>query len=187
MKAIKMLMMVALTIFSVALFAQDTTKQKSKMKMEQMKYSCPMHSDVTSNKPGKCTKCGMDMTKMKKDKMKMSAMKTYACPKHQDVTSDKPGKCSKCSMDMTKMKKDKMEMSALKTYECPMHPDVTSDKPGKCSKCKMDMKEKAAVEYACPMKCEGDKTYDKAGKCPKCGIDLKEKAEKKDDHSGHNH
>ncbi|WP_436536541.1 heavy metal-binding domain-containing protein [Klebsiella pneumoniae] len=24
-------------------------------------YSCPMHSDVTSNKPGKCSKCGMDL------------------------------------------------------------------------------------------------------------------------------
>ena len=37
---------------------------KEKMKMEVMKiYSCPMHSDVTSNKPGKCTKCGMDLKK----------------------------------------------------------------------------------------------------------------------------
>ena len=45
MKAIKMLMMAALTIVSVSLFAQDSTKQKAKapkQKMEQMKYSCPM-------------------------------------------------------------------------------------------------------------------------------------------------
>jgi hypothetical protein len=43
MKAIKMLMMAALTIVSVSLFAQDSTKHKSKCKkMEQMKYSCPM-------------------------------------------------------------------------------------------------------------------------------------------------
>jgi hypothetical protein len=26
-------------------------------------YSCPMHSDVTSNKAGKCPKCGMALTK----------------------------------------------------------------------------------------------------------------------------
>ena len=40
MKAIKTLMMAALTIVSVSLFAHDSTKQKSKMlklKMEQMK------------------------------------------------------------------------------------------------------------------------------------------------------
>ncbi len=187
MKAIKMLMMAALTIFSVAVFAQDTTKQKSKMKMEQMKYSCPMHPEVTSKKPGKCSKCRMDLTKSKKEQMKMEVMKMYSCPMHADVTSDKPGKCSKCGMDMTKMKKDKMEMSAMKTYACPMHPDVTSDKAGKCSKCGMDLKEMPAVTYACPMQCEGDKTYDKPGKCPKCGMDLKEKTEKKDDHSGHKH
>ena len=92
MKAIKMLMMAALTIFSVALFAQDKTKQKSKMKMEQMKYSCPMHPEVTSNKPGKCSKCGMDLTKSKNMKMKMEGMKMYNCPMHPEVSSDKPGK-----------------------------------------------------------------------------------------------
>ena len=24
-------------------------------------YTCPMHNDVTSDKPGKCPKCGMDL------------------------------------------------------------------------------------------------------------------------------
>lgn len=156
MKAIKMMMMAALTILSVAVFAQDSTAKKMKApkhKMEKMKYSCPMHADVVSDKPGKCTKCAMDLTKSEKEKMKMKVMKTYVCPMHLDVTSDKPGKCSKCGMDM----KEK------------------------------EMKETA---FACPMKCEGDKTYAKEGKCPKCGMDLKEvkkKAEKKDDHSGHQH
>ena len=26
-------------------------------------YTCPMHPDVTSDKPGKCSKCGMDLVK----------------------------------------------------------------------------------------------------------------------------
>lgn len=26
-------------------------------------YSCPMHPEVTSDKPGKCSKCGMDLVK----------------------------------------------------------------------------------------------------------------------------
>ncbi|MEP7255505.1 MAG: heavy metal-binding domain-containing protein, partial [Ferruginibacter sp.] len=45
-------------------------------------YSCPMHADVTSDKPGKCSKCGMDLTKSKKTEMKMEAMKMYSCPMH---------------------------------------------------------------------------------------------------------
>ena len=136
MKAIKMLMMAALTIFSVAVFAQDSTKQKSKMKMEQMKYSCPMHPEITSKKPGKCSKCGMDLTKSKKEQMKMEVMKMYSCPMHSDVTSDKPGKCSKCGMDLK-------EIPAV-AYACPMkcEGDKTYDKSGKCPVCGMALKEK---------------------------------------------
>jgi hypothetical protein len=28
-------------------------------------YACPMHKDITSDKPGKCSKCGMELEKMK--------------------------------------------------------------------------------------------------------------------------
>jgi hypothetical protein len=38
-------------------------KKKSTKKMEAMNYSCPMHPEVTSDKPGKCPKCGMDLVK----------------------------------------------------------------------------------------------------------------------------
>ena len=36
---------------------------KSGKKMAMMNYSCPMHKEVVSNKPGKCPKCGMDLVK----------------------------------------------------------------------------------------------------------------------------
>ncbi len=35
-------------------------------KMESASYTCSMHPDVTSDKPGKCSKCGMDLVKKKK-------------------------------------------------------------------------------------------------------------------------
>jgi predicted RNA-binding Zn-ribbon protein involved in translation (DUF1610 family) len=106
MNPFKMIMIAALNIFSVAVFAQDTTKQKPKMqepKMQQVKYSCPMHPDVTSNKPGKCPKCGMDLVRSEKKQMKMA--KTYTCSMHPEVSSDKPGKCPKCGMDLIEKKK----------------------------------------------------------------------------------
>ena len=32
-------------------------------KMAAMTYTCPMHAEVTADKPGKCPKCGMNLVK----------------------------------------------------------------------------------------------------------------------------
>ena len=99
-----MLMVATLTILSVSVFAQDSTKHAMKTRKDSITYTCPMHPDVMSNKPGKCPKCGMTLTASKKEQMKMEVMKIYTCPMHPDVTSDKPGKCSKCGMDLVEKK-----------------------------------------------------------------------------------
>ncbi len=180
MKSFKMLMMAALTILSVSVFAQstpsqsgDTTAQKiKKQKTEKAKYTCPMHPDVVMNEPGKCSKCGMDLAKTKKEQMKMEVMKTYTCPMHPDMTSDTPGKCPKCQSKMNLTQKEQMKMEVMKTYTCPMHPGVTSNKSGKCPNCGMAMKEVAATTqtWACPM--HPEVTSDKPGKCSKCRMNL---------------
>jgi hypothetical protein len=42
-------------------------------------------------------------------------------------------------------------------------------------------------QYACPMRCEGDKTYEEAGTCPVCKMDLKEVSMMEADSTGHDH
>jgi hypothetical protein len=133
-------------------------------------YSCSMHPDVKSDKPGKCSKCGNALALTPKEKMKMDVVAMYACPMHPDVTSDMAGKCVKCSMDLTEM-----------AYSCPTHPNVVMDKPGKCPKCRTTLnltpKEKMKIEamklVTCPM--HADVTSSKPGKCSKCGMDLTKK------------
>jgi len=68
----------------------------------KVSYTCPMHPDVVSDKPGKCPKCGMDLVAKNQE----PAVK-YTCPMHPDVLSDKPGKCPKCGMNLVPMKPDK--------------------------------------------------------------------------------
>ncbi|MEO7533502.1 MAG: DUF6799 domain-containing protein [Ferruginibacter sp.] len=52
----------------------DCMDMNGKMCTDKMKemsaamYSCPMHPEVTSNKPGKCSKCGMALVKKKMPK-----------------------------------------------------------------------------------------------------------------------
>ena len=109
----------AFIISSMTIFAQEKAGKKDTATHVTL-YTCPMHPDVTSDKPGKCPKCGMDLTLSKKEQMKMEVMKLYTCPMHPDVVSDKPGKCPKCGMEMTqkktspgkkmKMKKDSTEV-----------------------------------------------------------------------------
>lgn len=83
------------------------------------KYVCPMHPDVTSDKPGVCSKCNMnlvsdddteDKTNDDHDHGSPSATahdSVYACPMHPDVTSDKPGMCPKCHMALEKTKRSR--------------------------------------------------------------------------------
>ena len=58
--------------------AQETTTKKNATEQQVVnKYTCPMHTDVVNDKPGKCPKCGMALEKKgtKKDGMhKMHAM-----------------------------------------------------------------------------------------------------------------
>ena len=107
-----------LIIFSLAItgvistFAQSTKDVQPKNKIDtatKTVYACGMHPDVTSDKPGRCAKCGMELVaqKVKVDKQ------YYTCSMHPNVISDKPGKCPKCGMDLVKKKEsvshDKMK------------------------------------------------------------------------------
>lgn len=71
-------------------------------------YTCVMHPEVQSDKPGKCPKCGMDL--VLKDgaagpQEHEHAKPDYTCVMHPEVSSDKPGKCPKCGMDLVPREK----------------------------------------------------------------------------------
>ena len=68
-------------------------------------YTCPMHPEVITNKPGKCPKCGMTLVTVEAKKVKEAIADVYTCTMHPEVISDKPGKCPKCGMTLVKVKK----------------------------------------------------------------------------------
>lgn len=44
---------------------KETTKETTTTKPVAVKYTCPEHHDVVTNKPGKCPKCGMTLVAKK--------------------------------------------------------------------------------------------------------------------------
>jgi predicted small lipoprotein YifL len=65
----------ASTDTSAKMVAMDTTKMPmDTMKMSSttstVKYTCRMHPEVISDKPGKCPKCGMQLVEVKSTEMR---------------------------------------------------------------------------------------------------------------------
>ena len=85
-------------------------------------YTCSMHPEIKSDKPGQCPVCNMELV--------VKAMPLYTCSMHPEVVSSAPGKCPKCGMAL--------ELKSA-PYSCPMHPEVTSMTPGNCPKCGMKL------------------------------------------------
>lgn len=78
-------------------------------------YSCSMHPEVQSSKPGKCPKCGM----------KLVAQKPPAASEQTAPPQTQPGGRT---------------LEVLRTpdeYTCTMHPEIRTTAPGKCPKCGM--------------------------------------------------
>ena len=58
-------------------------------------YFCPMHPDVTRDRPGDCPQCGMALEKATSSREKKTV---YTCPMHPEIKQDHPGNCPKCGM-----------------------------------------------------------------------------------------
>lgn len=60
--------LLALSIFATLSACNNSTPKNSPVTSEVAKkeiYTCPMHPEVQSDKPGKCPKCGMELVKKK--------------------------------------------------------------------------------------------------------------------------
>ncbi len=125
-----------MTLYSFAIAQQDMKGidmlQKEKPKqMQPTTYTCPMHPEIHSTKPGNCPKCGMKLVKEKP-----KAVKKQVVQKH----------------DGMQMPENSMQNQQPLTYTCPMHPEIHSTKPGNCPKCGMKLvKEKPKAVMPAPV------------------------------------
>jgi P-type Cu+ transporter len=72
-------------------------------------WTCPMHPEIVSSKPGSCPKCGMALVPMV-----LPAAPEYTCPMHPEIRSPKPGSCPKCGMALVPAAGEKEDDSELR-------------------------------------------------------------------------
>ncbi len=82
-------------------------------------YTCPMHPEITQDKPGSCPICGMNLVIVEKSEEESNQkiitavkdapkiqhqLQKYTCPMHPHILRDAPGKCPICGMKLEPVK-----------------------------------------------------------------------------------
>lgn len=74
-----LLLIAAFVAVGVGFAPQEKAEKKEVTTKNAEVYSCPMHPDVKSDKPGECPKCKMTLEKMTKKAEMKSGMKGSCC------------------------------------------------------------------------------------------------------------
>ena len=97
--------------------------------------SCPMHPDVISAEPGRCSRCGMDLEERAGSRAELAEL--YEEHAHRGEQDHEHGGPSS-------------EAPSAGEYTCPMHPEIVSGEPGRCPVCGMFLQKAAAEDEEQP-------------------------------------
>ena len=144
----KLSLLTAVLFVAIGAFAQhdmknmpgmDTVKKVSKQVMQPASYTCVMHPEIHSSKPGNCPKCGMKLIKEKPKPVKQKAMQgNQKMNMPMDTANKKASHMAGMDMKMDSskeymmnMESMQMNMSAAPTYTALSKKFITNNTPPK--------------------------------------------------------
>jgi len=104
------------TLAAITAANAQVPEKKTKAETQNPTFACSMHPEQTSQSPGTCPKCGMELVKItekeyihstKGSQARMEKHTKYVCSE-DGSTSDKPGTCPKCGKERTKTDTEEM-------------------------------------------------------------------------------
>src|SRR4051812_38192226 len=78
---------------AAALAARTQPPASAAAELPPVTWVCPMHPEEVDSKPNKCSKCGMQLERVRLDQ-------EFSCPLHTQIVSAKGGKCPICQRDL---------------------------------------------------------------------------------------
>ncbi len=117
--------------FAAGAFGNEITDFEAPALEIRVEYTCPMHPEVISDKPGNCPKCGMVLMPVETDASGGHAGHTAMESEATMSQHTTPAQALK-TQDHSKH-----ASAEAAQYTCPMHPEVVSAEPGSCPKCGM--------------------------------------------------
>lgn len=96
----------------------------------QQRYTCPMHPEITQDKPGNCPKCGMNLVQVN-----AKAGEEHPQQQQKEKETEKYSEQEQHTAPIVNITKAK----GFQKFTCPMHPQVVQDEPGKCPLCGMTL------------------------------------------------
>lgn len=105
-------------------FAYAQNKDETKQQLQPVTYTCPMHPEIHSPKPGNCPKCGMKLVKEKIKPVKRQ-QEHKKMPGPKDTIREKD--MSNMNMQKDSVKEEKSDMNNMHINHVPM-PEVKQDK-----------------------------------------------------------
>jgi RND family efflux transporter MFP subunit len=104
-RRIFLLLVLALALGAAALSA--TACRGSQTAEQSILYHCPMPPTYTSDRPGECPICGMDIVEVEQEpEQEEGEASLYHCPMHPTYMSNEPGECPICGMDLVEMEEE---------------------------------------------------------------------------------